>query len=51
MNTFWKMGFEENKEDEVMRISEWSEYVDVGMARDFAPKLREAMKKGREEGQ
>lgn len=32
----WKMGFEKGEE----RISEWSEFVDVGVARDFYPRLR-----------
>lgn len=32
----WKMGFEEGGQ----RISEWSEFVDVGVARDFYPLLK-----------
>lgn len=35
----WKMGFEEGGE----RISEWSEFVDVGVARDFYPLLKGEM--------
>ncbi|KAF2264430.1 hypothetical protein CC78DRAFT_235006 [Lojkania enalia] len=35
----WKMGFDESGE----KISEWSEYVDVGMVRDFYPKLQVAI--------
>ena len=31
----WKMGFEEGG----ARVDEWVEYVDVGMVRDFYPKL------------
>ncbi|KAL1595709.1 hypothetical protein SLS60_009398 [Paraconiothyrium brasiliense] len=37
----WKMGFEEGGQ----RVSEWIEYVDVGMARDFFPKLAAEMKR------
>ncbi|KAF1842303.1 uncharacterized protein K460DRAFT_358930 [Cucurbitaria berberidis CBS 394.84] len=32
----WKMGFEEGG----ARVSEWVEYVDVGMTRDFYPLLK-----------
>jgi hypothetical protein len=35
----WKMGFTEDGE----LIKEWSEYVDVGVSRDFFPKLRQEM--------
>ena len=34
----WRMAFEEDEHGEA-KISEWSEYVDVGMARDFYPRL------------
>lgn len=37
----WKMAFEENGE----RVSEWEEYVDAGMTRDFLPKLTAEIKK------
>ncbi|ORY09222.1 hypothetical protein BCR34DRAFT_375983 [Clohesyomyces aquaticus] len=38
----WKMTFDE----EGKKVVEWSEFVDVGMARDFAPKLKaEAMRR------
>ena len=33
----WKMAFDESGE----RVSEWTEYVDVGMTRDFYPLLKE----------
>ncbi|KAH6620323.1 hypothetical protein C7974DRAFT_231132 [Boeremia exigua] len=49
----WSMGFEEGGE----RVSEWSEFVDVGVARDFGPVLRGELErlaregaKGKEEG-
>lgn len=35
----WKMGFEEGGE----RISQWSEFVDVGVVRDFYPLLKGEM--------
>ena len=35
----WKMGFDEGGE----RIREWSEFVDVGVARDFYPLLKGEM--------
>ncbi|KAF2022352.1 hypothetical protein BU24DRAFT_43552 [Aaosphaeria arxii CBS 175.79] len=41
----WKMGFDEDGE----KISEWSEYVDANMARNFYPKLMEVVKRQREE--
>lgn len=41
----WSMGFDGSGE----RISEWTEFVDVGMLRDFYPKLAEALKKKAEE--
>ena len=44
----WKMGFEE--EGEKMLISEWTEYVDASMARDFYPKLAAEMKRRAQEG-
>ncbi|KAJ4344608.1 uncharacterized protein N0V89_012352, partial [Didymosphaeria variabile] len=37
----WKMGFEEGGQ----RVSEWVEYVDAGMAKDFAQKLAAEVKK------
>ncbi|KAF1365872.1 hypothetical protein EJ07DRAFT_94391 [Lizonia empirigonia] len=49
----WKMGFEEGGE----RIESWSEFVDVGVARDFYPHLKGEMLRrtkegyGREEGE
>ncbi|KAF2110301.1 hypothetical protein BDV96DRAFT_583787 [Lophiotrema nucula] len=42
----WKMAF-----DEDARISEWSEFVDVGMARDFLPKLRAELQRRRVEAE
>ncbi|KAF2872197.1 hypothetical protein BDV95DRAFT_493257 [Massariosphaeria phaeospora] len=41
----WKMAFEEGG----ARIDEWLEYVDVGMARDFYPKLAGEMKRRTQE--
>jgi len=41
----WKMGFEEGGK----RVDEWIEFVDVGMVRDFYPKLVGEMKKRAEE--
>ncbi|KAH7078681.1 hypothetical protein BKA63DRAFT_506912 [Paraphoma chrysanthemicola] len=41
----WKMGFEEGGE----RVNEWEEYVDVGMAKDFFPRLQAEMKRRAEE--
>ncbi|KAF2000644.1 hypothetical protein P154DRAFT_400255, partial [Amniculicola lignicola CBS 123094] len=35
----WKMEFEEGGG----KVCEWSEFVDVGMVRDFLPRLREVM--------
>lgn len=43
----WKMGFEEGGE----RVDEWVEYVDVGMTRDFYPKLKGEMEKRAREAQ
>ncbi|KAF2656681.1 hypothetical protein K491DRAFT_596438 [Lophiostoma macrostomum CBS 122681] len=37
----WNIGFDESGE----KISEWTEYVDAGMARDFYPKLMGEMKR------
>jgi hypothetical protein len=37
----WKMSFEEGGE----RICEWSEFVDVGVSRDFMPKLKAGIAK------
>jgi hypothetical protein len=37
----WSMRFDESGE----KISEWTEYVDAGMARDFYPKLMGEMKR------
>ncbi|KAF2132362.1 hypothetical protein P153DRAFT_285012 [Dothidotthia symphoricarpi CBS 119687] len=42
----WKMTFEEGGE----RVCGWSEFVDVGMARDFLPKLMEEMKRRATQG-
>lgn len=42
----WKMGFDESGE----KISEWVEYVDAGMARDFYPKLMGELKRRAEAG-
>lgn len=43
----WKMGFEEGGE----RIKEWSEFVDVGVARDFYPLLKGEMVRRAEKGE
>lgn len=42
----WKMGFEEGGR----RVSEWVEYVDVGMTRDFYPLLKGEMVRKAQDG-
>jgi len=42
----WNMEFDEAGE----KIVGWREFVDVGMARDFFPKLMAEVRKKREEG-
>lgn len=43
----WKMGFTDNGE----LINEWSEYADVGMVRDYYPKLKAEMARRAEEAE